>query len=162
MSSLWRPLYIVAMNRLDGIWRRSICMPSIRRASRLRRQPRPSTLGGLIGSQVRQTRGCRGASPTAVFNGCIVATAARICRGSSAASSHVKRGSHMTSSGSILGNSVLRLEDPTLLTGEAKYLDDMVEPGMLHISFVRSEVAHGLLNSVDISEAENMPGVRAI
>ncbi len=68
----------------------------------------------------------------------------------------------MTSSGSILGNSVLRLEDPTLLTGEAKYLDDMVEPGMLHISFVRSEVAHGLLNSVDISEAENMPGVRAI
>ena len=68
----------------------------------------------------------------------------------------------MASSGSILGNSVLRLEDPTLLTGEGKYVDDLVEPGMLHVSFVRSSVAHGKLMSVDISDAENMPGVRAI
>ena len=68
----------------------------------------------------------------------------------------------MASSGSILGNSVLRLEDPTLLTGEGKYVDDLVEPGMLHVSFVRSGMAHGKLVSVDISNAENLPGVRAI
>lgn len=68
----------------------------------------------------------------------------------------------MASSGSILGNSVLRLEDPTLLTGEGKYVDDLVEPGMLHVSFVRSSMAHGKLVSVDISNAENLPGVRAI
>ena len=61
-----------------------------------------------------------------------------------------------------MGNAVLRLEDPTLLTGEGKYVDDLVEPGMLHVSFVRSSMAHGVLTSVDISEAENMPGVRAI
>ena len=48
----------------------------------------------------------------------------------------------MAASGSILGNAVLRLEDPTLLTGEGKYVDDLVEPGMLHVAFVRSTVAH--------------------
>ena len=37
----------------------------------------------------------------------------------------------MAGSGSILGNAVLRLEDPTLLVGEGKYLDDIVETGML-------------------------------
>ena len=68
----------------------------------------------------------------------------------------------MTSSGSILGNAVLRLEDPTLLTGTGKYLDDLVEPGMLHVAFVRSMVAHGVLDGVDVSEAEAMPGVRAV
>ena len=36
----------------------------------------------------------------------------------------------MAGSGSILGNAVLRLEDPTLLTGEGKYVDDLVETGM--------------------------------
>ena len=51
----------------------------------------------------------------------------------------------MTSSGSILGHAVLRLEDPTLVTGTGKYLDDLVEPGMLHVAFVRSMVAHGVL-----------------
>jgi aerobic carbon-monoxide dehydrogenase large subunit len=68
----------------------------------------------------------------------------------------------MASAGSILGNAVLRVEDPTLLTGEGKYVDDLVEPGMLHVSFVRSSSAHGLLTSVDVSEAEAMPGVRAV
>jgi aerobic carbon-monoxide dehydrogenase large subunit len=68
----------------------------------------------------------------------------------------------MATSGSILGNSVLRLEDPVLLTGEGKYVDDMVEPGMLHVSYVRSTVAHGTVTSVDIAEALTMPGVKAV
>ena len=68
----------------------------------------------------------------------------------------------MTSSGSILGNAVLRLEDPTLLTGTGKYLDDLVEPGMLHLAFVRSMDAHGELKGVDVAVAEAMPGVRAV
>ncbi|MEO8696080.1 MAG: molybdopterin cofactor-binding domain-containing protein [Acidimicrobiales bacterium] len=65
----------------------------------------------------------------------------------------------MAGSGSILGNAVLRLEDPTLLTGEGKYVDDLVETGMLHVSFVRSTVAHGNVVSVDVSAAASMPGV---
>jgi carbon-monoxide dehydrogenase large subunit len=65
----------------------------------------------------------------------------------------------MAGSGSILGNAVLRLEDPTLLTGEGKYVDDLIESGMLHVSFVRSTVAHGNLVSIDVSAAASMPGV---
>ncbi len=56
----------------------------------------------------------------------------------------------MASAGSILGNAVQRLEDPTLLTGDGKYVDDLVETGMLYIAFVRSAVAHGTIESVDI------------
>ena len=51
----------------------------------------------------------------------------------------------MAGSGSILGNSVVRLEDPTLLTGEGKYVDDLVEPGMLYVALARSSVAHGTI-----------------
>jgi carbon-monoxide dehydrogenase large subunit len=65
----------------------------------------------------------------------------------------------MAASGSILGNAVKRLEDPTLLTGDGKYVDDLVETGTLHVAFVRSTVAHGRLLSVDDSDAASMPGV---
>jgi carbon-monoxide dehydrogenase large subunit len=64
--------------------------------------------------------------------------------------------------GSILGNPVQRLEDPALLTGSAKYLDDLAAQGALHVMFVRSTVAHGTVRSVDVSEAEAMPGVVAV
>ena len=69
----------------------------------------------------------------------------------------------MAESGSILGNSVVRLEDPTLLTGAGKYVDDL-EAGAAaaRVYFVRSNVAHGELRSVDISEAQGMPGVLAV
>ena len=68
----------------------------------------------------------------------------------------------MAGSGSILGNPVVRLEDPTLLTGEGKYVDDLVETGMLYVALVRSSVAHGTIRSVDVSEAASMPGVVAV
>src|SRR5207244_3290259 len=51
-------------------------------------------------------------------------------------------GWRMPTSGSILGNAVRRLEDPTLLTGEGNYVDDLVETNTLHVAFVRSPVAH--------------------
>jgi len=68
----------------------------------------------------------------------------------------------MAASGSILGNAVRRLEDPTLLTGAGKYVDDLVEPDMLHVAFVRSTIAHANLLSVDASGASSMPGVVAV
>jgi carbon-monoxide dehydrogenase large subunit len=67
----------------------------------------------------------------------------------------------MAKSGSILGNSVVRLEDPTLLTGAGKYLDDM-DPAAARVVFVRSNVAHGEIQSVDIEDAKAMPGVIAV
>ncbi len=68
----------------------------------------------------------------------------------------------MATAGSILGNSVLRKEDPNLLTGQGDYFDDIKVAGTLAIHFVRSNVAHGILKSVDISQATSMPGVVAI
>ena len=55
--------------------------------------------------------------------------------------------------GSILGNRVLRKEDPKFLTVGGTYVDDMDEPmlaGAAHVVYVRSTVAHGRINSIDI------------
>jgi carbon-monoxide dehydrogenase large subunit len=68
----------------------------------------------------------------------------------------------MAAAGSILGNAVQRLEDPTLLTGAGKYLDDMAPAGTLHVAFVRSTQAYATVVGVDVSEAEAMPGVKAV
>jgi carbon-monoxide dehydrogenase large subunit len=68
----------------------------------------------------------------------------------------------MAESGSILGNPVVRLEDPTLLTGAAKYVDDLESRGAARLVFIRSTVAHGTVRSVDVEEAAAMPGVLAV
>ncbi len=68
----------------------------------------------------------------------------------------------MAAAGSILGNAVQRLEDPTLLTGAGKYLDDLAPAGTLHVAFVRSNQAYANVVSVDVSDAESMPGVKAV
>jgi carbon-monoxide dehydrogenase large subunit len=68
----------------------------------------------------------------------------------------------MATSGSILGNAVLRREDPTLITGAGKYFDDLRYDGTLHVHFVRSPLAHGRITGIDTAEAESMPGVRKV
>ena len=68
----------------------------------------------------------------------------------------------MTASGSILGNPVLRKEDPGILTGVTEYYDDLKIDGLLHVAFVRSTIAHAELGDIDVSEAEAMPGVVAV
>src|SRR5438067_9209551 len=67
----------------------------------------------------------------------------------------------MTPRGSLLGNAVPRVEDPDVLLGRAAYVDDLDLPGVLHLVFVRSTVAHADLRSVDVAEAAAMPGVAA-
>jgi len=61
--------------------------------------------------------------------------------------------------GSILGHPVLRTEDPKILLGDARYVDDLDLPGALHAVFVRSTAAHARLEGVDTEEAAAMPGV---
>ena len=56
--------------------------------------------------------------------------------------------------GRYIGQSVRRREDPRLLTGRGRYVDDVVVPGVLHAAFVRSTVAHGQLRGVDVEEAQ--------
>ena len=65
-------------------------------------------------------------------------------------------------SGSILGNRVLRLEDPTLVTGAGKYVDDLDAVAAAHVVFVRSPIAHGTVRSVDVEGARGMPGVLGV
>ena len=58
-----------------------------------------------------------------------------------------------------IGASSKRREDIRLLTGEGNYTDDINLHGQAHVFFLRSDIAHGVLNSVDTSAADGMPGV---
>jgi carbon-monoxide dehydrogenase large subunit len=59
------------------------------------------------------------------------------------------------------GASIKRSEDPRILTGAGRYVDDIKLPVMLHAAFVRSPLAHGQVLSVDVSAARALPGVVA-
>jgi len=63
---------------------------------------------------------------------------------------------------SILGTRVVRVEDPRFLTGGGTYIANLDLPNALHLTFVRSSVAHGKILSVDADEARSMPGVVAV
>lgn len=63
---------------------------------------------------------------------------------------------------SILGTRVVRLEDPRFLRGEGTYIANLDLPGAVHITYVRSTVAHARLSSVDVSAASEIPGVIAV
>lgn len=54
---------------------------------------------------------------------------------------------------------VRRTEDQRLVTGSAKYTEDLTLPGMLHAAFVRAAVAHGRIVGIDTEEAKAAPGV---
>ena len=60
------------------------------------------------------------------------------------------------------GASIKRSEDPRILTGAGRYVDDIKLPGMLHAAFVRSPLAHARVLSVDASAARELPGVVAV
>jgi carbon-monoxide dehydrogenase large subunit len=60
------------------------------------------------------------------------------------------------------GARVARLEDPTLLTGRGRFVDDMRLAGALHACFVRSPHAHAAIRSIDAAAARAMPGVHAV
>ena len=60
------------------------------------------------------------------------------------------------------GASIKRSEDPRILTGAGRYVDDIKLPGMLHAAFVRSPLAHARVRSVDASAAREVPGVVAV
>ncbi len=61
-----------------------------------------------------------------------------------------------------VGRSIPRLEDPPLLTGRGSFAADVVFPGQLHMRVVRSQVASGVVVSIDAGEARSMPGVVAV
>ncbi len=60
-----------------------------------------------------------------------------------------------------VGASLKRADDPRLLTGRGRYVDDLVLPRMIHVGFVRSPHAHARVRRVDVSRALALPGVVA-
>jgi carbon-monoxide dehydrogenase large subunit len=59
----------------------------------------------------------------------------------------------------LVGARIRRREDPRFLQGRGRYVDDLRHRGLLHLAFVRSEVAHAAVRSVDVSAARAVPGV---
>lgn len=63
---------------------------------------------------------------------------------------------------SILGTRVVRIEDPRFLTGQGTYIANLDLPNAVHLTYVRSQMAHARITGIDTSEAEAMPGVVAV
>jgi carbon-monoxide dehydrogenase large subunit len=61
-----------------------------------------------------------------------------------------------------VGQPVPRTEDPTLVQGKGRYIDDIVLPGQAYTAIVRSPYAHGVINGIDTGEAAGMPGVLGV
>lgn len=60
------------------------------------------------------------------------------------------------------GQPIRRNEDARLLTGRALFVDDVNLPGMLHLAFVRSPMAHARILSIDTSGARQRRGVHGV
>jgi carbon-monoxide dehydrogenase large subunit len=58
-----------------------------------------------------------------------------------------------------IGKSVRRVEDPRLLRGKGRFIDDLKLPRMAHAAILRSPHAHARIVSIDTSAAEKLPGV---
>lgn len=68
-----------------------------------------------------------------------------------------------TKSSKYVGQRILRVEDPPLLKGNGRFVDDLpVRRETLHVAILRSPHAHALINSIEVSEALKQPGVKAV
>lgn len=61
-----------------------------------------------------------------------------------------------------IGQPVPRADAARLLQGRGKFVDDLQLPRMLHAAFLRSPVAHGTIDGLDLEDALKAPGVSAI
>jgi carbon-monoxide dehydrogenase large subunit len=67
-----------------------------------------------------------------------------------------------TTAGTLVGKPIPRKEDVRLLTGRAKFLEDIRLPGMLHAKALRSPHAHARIVKLDVERARTMPGIHAV
>ncbi len=61
-----------------------------------------------------------------------------------------------------IGERVRRKETLRFVTGTGRFVDDLLPPGTLHVSFVRSSCAHARIKAIDVEAARAMPGVCAV
>ena len=65
-----------------------------------------------------------------------------------------------SSTTSVVG--LLRHEDHRLITGTGKFSADWTLEGQLHAAIIRSDVASGTLNSIDLDSVREAPGVKLV
>tara|TARA_B100000700_G_scaffold331692_1_gene467146 strand:+ start:6170 stop:8503 length:2334 start_codon:yes stop_codon:yes gene_type:complete len=61
-----------------------------------------------------------------------------------------------------IGNRLERVEDDRFLTGQGRYLDDIVFENTVHVVFLRSTVAHAKIKNINIDMALKIPGVLSV
>src|SRR5262245_49397344 len=62
----------------------------------------------------------------------------------------------------MVGARIHRREDPRLITGGGRYVEDLVRPGTLSMAVVRSPHAHARITSINTEQARAIPGVVAV
>jgi aerobic carbon-monoxide dehydrogenase large subunit len=62
----------------------------------------------------------------------------------------------------LFGEPVRRVEDPAILRGEAEYLDDLPASDAIHLSIVRSTMAHATVTNIETAAARTAAGVVAV
>jgi carbon-monoxide dehydrogenase large subunit len=61
----------------------------------------------------------------------------------------------------LVGQPLRRKEDARVITGQARWTDNLTLPGLLHMAIARSPVAHARISRADVSAALDQPGVVA-
>jgi carbon-monoxide dehydrogenase large subunit len=62
----------------------------------------------------------------------------------------------------LIGAKIHRREDPRLVSGHGRYVDDFTRPGTVHMAVVHSTMPHARITSIDTSAARTAPGVLAV
>lgn len=62
----------------------------------------------------------------------------------------------------LVGARVKRTEDPRLLSGNGRYVDDMTPKGTLHVALRRSDQPHAMIRAIDLGDVFDVPGVVAV
>src|SRR5947207_10678960 len=62
----------------------------------------------------------------------------------------------------MIGARIHRREDPHLITGGGRYVEDLVRPGTLTMAVVRSPHPHARISRINIASAQAIPGVVAV
>jgi carbon-monoxide dehydrogenase large subunit len=69
---------------------------------------------------------------------------------------------NLAGTGKMVGAQVRRVEDPRVLLGKSRYVDDIHLPGTVALTFVRSPYAHARITRIDVSAAKAHPDVHAV
>jgi carbon-monoxide dehydrogenase large subunit len=62
----------------------------------------------------------------------------------------------------MIGAKIHRREDPQLITGNGRFVEDLIRPGVLTMAVVRSPHPHARITRLNITQAQAIPGVVAV